>query len=57
MNENVEVDLQLGYRTVTSNPDSLGFFTIDYNEYDYERELNCLISNGKIPSLYRGLLL
>ncbi len=49
------VGLQLNYGTVASNPDSLGFFTLDYRYRD-ELELNCIIGNGDIPSLYRGLL-
>lgn len=49
------VGLQLNYGTVTCNPDSLGFFTLDYRHRD-ELELNCIIGNDNIPSLYRGLL-
>lgn len=50
------VGLELNYGTVTSNPDSLGFFTLDYRGDGDELELNCIIGNGNIPSLYRGLL-
>lgn len=50
------VGLELNYGRVTSNPDSLGFFTLDYRGDGDELELNCIIGNGNIPSLYRGLL-
>lgn len=50
------VGLQLSYGTVASNPDPLGFFTIDNGGHYDDLELNCIVSNGNIPSLYRGIL-
>mgnify|MGYP000014754510 CR=1 FL=1 len=45
---------RMNYGTVTSEPDMLGFFTI---ESDWDgTDLYCVSGNCNIPSLYRGLL-
>lgn len=45
---------RLSYRTVTSDPNTLGFFTVESDWSD--TDLYCLINNANPPSLYRGLL-
>lgn len=50
------IGLQLNHGTVTSNPDALGFFTIEHERHCDVTELYCFIGNVYTPSLYRGLL-
>lgn len=45
---------RLGYRTVASEPDRYGFFTVESDLDD--TELCCLCNEIDIPSLYRGNL-
>ena len=45
---------RLGYRTVVSEPDRYGFFTVE-SDWD-DTELCCLCNEIDIPSLYRGNL-
>ena len=45
---------RLGYRTVASEPDRYGFFTVE-SDWD-DTELCCLCNEIDIPSLYRGNL-
>ncbi|MGM9721136.1 MAG: GNAT family N-acetyltransferase [Candidatus Egerieousia sp.] len=45
---------QIGYRTVISEPDRYGFFTVETDWGD--TELWCLCNEVDIPSLYRGNL-
>ena len=50
------IGLQLNHGTVTSNPDALGFFTIEHERHCNVSELYCFIGNVYTPSLYRGSL-
>ena len=45
---------RLGHRTVVSEPDRYGFFTVESDWGD--TELCCLCNDVDIPSLYRGCL-
>ena len=45
---------RIGHKTVISEPDRYGFFTVEYDWGD--TELWCLCNEIDIPSLYRGNL-